>query len=186
MKVLLFGISNVGKTTVGKILAKKLDYKFVDLDDVIKEKFNSIEEFQKNYPFQYEAHKIKGKLLKDLCKENNSVIAVSPIYYSRNFNDLLKNVDVIAFELQDSPKNIFERLIFTDEFDNVCEDSKEYKNKHKEYYLNDIKEDILYYKKAFIKIDNKYNVDGRNPEYVAEQIYKIISKNKIQLPRNPR
>ena len=36
MKILLFGISNVGKTTIGKILSKKMKYKFDDLDDEIK------------------------------------------------------------------------------------------------------------------------------------------------------
>lgn len=29
----VFGVSNVGKTTVGKLLAERLDIKFVDLDE---------------------------------------------------------------------------------------------------------------------------------------------------------
>ena len=32
MKILLFGVSNVGKTTAGRILADKLEYDFYDLD----------------------------------------------------------------------------------------------------------------------------------------------------------
>ena len=33
MKILLFGVSNVGKTTTGKLLAEWLDFKFYDLDE---------------------------------------------------------------------------------------------------------------------------------------------------------
>ena len=35
MKILLFGVSCVGKSTVGEILAKKLGYKYFDLDDEV-------------------------------------------------------------------------------------------------------------------------------------------------------
>ena len=35
MIILLFGISNVGKTTVGKLLAKRLNYQFYDMDEEI-------------------------------------------------------------------------------------------------------------------------------------------------------
>jgi len=174
MKVLLFGITNVGKTTVGKILAEKLNYKFIDLDEEIKLKLKTtLEQFQKDYPFQYERHKIKGGILKEISNENDIVIAISPIYFSKNFNYLLKNPDVVSFDLQDSPENIFNRLVFSDEFDNVYEDN-EYKNAHKDYYLNDIKKDITYYKRSFNKILNKYNIDGQSPEFVAEELYKII------------
>lgn len=36
MKILLFGVSNVGKTTVGEILADKIGYDFYDIDFEIK------------------------------------------------------------------------------------------------------------------------------------------------------
>lgn len=36
MKILLFGISNVGKTTIGTMLAKQLGYSFYDLDEEVK------------------------------------------------------------------------------------------------------------------------------------------------------
>ena len=41
MKILLFGVSCVGKSTVGEILAKKLGYKYFDLDDEVKKYFNT-------------------------------------------------------------------------------------------------------------------------------------------------
>ena len=36
MNIMLFGISNVGKTTIGRIVADKLGYDFYDLDEEIK------------------------------------------------------------------------------------------------------------------------------------------------------
>jgi shikimate kinase len=42
MKILLFGVSCVGKSTVGQILAQKLNYKFYDLDDENCEKFKDV------------------------------------------------------------------------------------------------------------------------------------------------
>lgn len=102
--IMLFGVSNVGKTVTGEKLAEKLGYPFLDLDEEIKKKFQTtLEKFMRDYPYSHERHKIKGKLLKDLLHEykDNMVIAVSPIYYSRNFNSLLDLEQVIAIELQD-------------------------------------------------------------------------------------
>ena len=46
MKILLFGISNVGKTTIGTMLAKQLGYSFYDLDEEVKKEFKmTLEEF---------------------------------------------------------------------------------------------------------------------------------------------
>lgn len=40
------GISNVGKTTTGKILSKRLGLKFYDLDEEVKKRLNmTLEEF---------------------------------------------------------------------------------------------------------------------------------------------
>ncbi|MBP3040850.1 hypothetical protein J9303_15270 [Bacillaceae bacterium Marseille-Q3522] len=67
MLILLFGISNVGKTVTGKKLAEKLRYSFADLDEEIKSRFQiTLEEFMKKYPFQHERYQVKGQILKDL------------------------------------------------------------------------------------------------------------------------
>ena len=36
MKIFLLGLTGAGKSTIGKILANKLSYPFIDLDDVIR------------------------------------------------------------------------------------------------------------------------------------------------------
>lgn len=55
MVILLFGLSNVGKTTTGRILAEKLGYTFLDLDAEIKNNYQmTVDEFQKMYPLPRE------------------------------------------------------------------------------------------------------------------------------------
>ncbi len=50
MRIFLTGVSCVGKTTIGKKLAKLLDVNFFDLDDEIESFFNtSIERLQKKH-----------------------------------------------------------------------------------------------------------------------------------------
>ena len=46
MKLLIWGVSNVGKTTIGKELAKRLNCKFYDIDDEIVNVYGSIDNFQ--------------------------------------------------------------------------------------------------------------------------------------------
>ncbi|SFG55219.1 shikimate kinase [Desulfotomaculum arcticum] len=176
MIIMLFGISNVGKTVTGEKLAERLKYSFVDLDEEIKRKLQTtLEKFMQDYPYSHGRYKIKGKILKDLLKEykDNMVIAVSPIYHARNFNSLLDLEQVIAIELQDSEEHIFERMVFSDDNDNIYKDD-EYKEEHKDYYIRDIHEDIVFAKRVFKKIENKYFIDNRPVDQVVDELVAII------------
>ena len=42
MNILLFGISNVGKSSTGKVLAQSLGFDFYDLDDEVKKRLESL------------------------------------------------------------------------------------------------------------------------------------------------
>ena len=178
---MLFGITNVGKTVTGEKLAEKLNYSFLDMDEEIKKRFQTtLEKFMQDHPFSYDRGQIKGKLLKDLLKEykDNIVIAVSVIYYARFFNSLLNLEQVIAIELQDSEEHIFERLVFSDENDNVYKDDA-YKEDHKDYYIKDIHEDIVYAKRIFKKIKNKYFINNRSVDQVVDDLMAIIQNISI-------
>ena len=43
MKILLWGIPCVGHEDIGKLLAKALNYNFIDQNDIIKEKYGTID-----------------------------------------------------------------------------------------------------------------------------------------------
>lgn len=176
MVILLFGITNVGKTVTGAELAKRLNYTFYDLDEVIKKKFQTtLEKFMKDNPFAYERGRLKGKILSDIIKKSreNIVIAVSPIWYAKFFNRLLDLEQVIAIELQDSEEHIFQRLVFSDEEDNIYRDD-EYKEQRKDMYIKDIHEDIMNAKNLFRKIKNKYFMNNQSVDQVVDGLIVMI------------
>lgn len=176
MVILLFGISNVGKTLTGEKLAGRLGYSFRDLDEEIKRRLNTtLEGFMRSYPYTYERCKIKGRILSDSVGECNDdiVIAVSPIYYARNFNPLLDLEQVIAIELQDTEEHIFQRLVFSDSEDNMYKDDI-YKNLHKGHYIKEIHGDIVYARRLFKKIKNKYFMDNQSVDQVVAGLIAMV------------
>lgn len=175
MNILLFGISNVGKTTIGGILARKLEYTFFDIDEEVKNRYHTTLEHFVNTVWPYERDKIRGEIIGSILSfQKDTVVAVTPMYYTRWFSKYLDREDVMAIELQDSPENVFGRLVFSDENDRVYKDD-EYRDAHKAYYMRDIKKDITYYKKPFMKVKNKFSIDGASPEEAADQLIERYS-----------
>lgn len=174
MNILLFGVSNVGKTTIGKIVAEELGYDFYDLDEEVRHRYGmTTQEFIDTYWLLNERDKMRGELIgKILCYEGDKVVAVTPMYYSSCFSKYLKKGQALGIELRDMPENIFNRLIFTDEDDQVYEDSAEYREKHKAYYLREIKKDFTFYKQSFSKIENKFEINNDPPMVAAERLIK--------------
>lgn len=171
MTILLFGVSNVGKSTMGKLLAEKLGYDFYDLDDEVKKYYDmTLEEFVHRGNLRQRDRKC-GVVLREILKaENNKVIAVTPISYTENFSHYLTCVDVLAIELRDTVENIFDRLVFSDENDVIYTDD-DYKNAHKEHYLREIQGDLDYYGTySFKMITNKFDINGDTPEKAVERL----------------
>lgn len=155
MKILLFGVSNIGKSTLGELHAKKLEYDFYDLDEEVKREFQTtLEEFVHTENLRWRDQK-RGRIIKKiLSTEKDIVFAITPISYTDNFRNRIIADDVLPIVLVDTPENIFDRLAFSDENDNIYTDD-EYKNQHKEYYLRDIQDDIEWYGNIFSKIGIK-------------------------------
>lgn len=175
MKILLFGITNVGKSTIGKILSKELKYLYDDLDDEIKKRYKKIDNFQREYPYDYDRHKKRSEILLDIVNryQGNVVIAVSPIYYEEFIIPILQQPNVLAIEIQDDPENIIERLVYADEDDNIH--PLKFKTKEdKQHYLKDIKADIRYYKKEYKQIQYKFDMEGGTPQETTKKLVKYI------------
>ena len=189
MNIFLFGISNVGKTTTGRLLAQELGYRFFDTDEEVKSRYHTKLEHFVNTVSHYERDQIRGEILGDiLALQQNTVVAVTPMCYSIWFNKYLKRDDVLAIELQDTPESVFDRLVFSDENDRVYRDDK-YRDAHAAYYLKDIKKDITFYKRSFSKITNKYQMNHRSPEEVVKgliETYGLLGNKKTELSAEPQ
>lgn len=147
MKVFLVGVSCVGKSTIGALLAKKLNYNFYDLDDEIESFFNtSIERMQKKYPKTDSFRKQSSKALKNLLSKKQakrSVIALPPSGLMDHYWRIVKKYKSIIVVLKDSPENILKRISFYDIDSRPIE--KILTEKEKAMYLEEIKKDIAYF-----------------------------------------
>ena len=174
MIIAFFGITCVGKTTVGKKVADELRYSFFDLDAEMKSFYNdTITNIQRDC-FGDALDTKKAFVLKDILHRcgDNSVIAMSPIYYTVKYKLLFKSYNVFSILLQDSPENIVKRLVYTDDEDNVLENPE--RNFKEE--LKDIRHFITRYKRAFERIENKYDIAGKSADIAAIEIVETIIK----------
>lgn len=180
MKVLIWGIPCVGKTETAKLLAEKLNYKFIDMNELLKEKYQTIDKFNDTYPNDYNRFKEKEKIaLEVINKENNFVMTITLIYI-KEIVDEITATDTISVELIDSVKSIYDRIRFYDENDKLMPDSIEYRDSHRNYYIKQIKNDqttsYLEYKDI-----PKFNINDRKFEDIIDELKDYVlelSKNK--------
>lgn len=110
MKIFLIGFMGSGKSTLGKQLARKLDFKYIDQDEYIEQKTGiSVS----NYFSQYGEpafRKMEHESLKELLSKDNVVISTgggAPCFYN---NIDLMNENGIAIYLKLKPEILKSRL----------------------------------------------------------------------------
>lgn len=132
MNILLFGVSNVGKSASGRLLSGYLNCTFYDLDDEVKKEQNTtLKEFVSTGTLM-ERDAIRCHILNHLIsKTENKVIAVTPLSYIEDIRHLFSSPNAVCIGLTDSAENIFDRLVFSGENDVIYKDD-EYKNRHTE------------------------------------------------------
>jgi len=169
----LFGITCVGKSTIGKLLSDRMGYDYYDMDDEIQEYYNdTLDNIYKDCCFPMSRDEKQAKVFSHIlhkCKRD-TIIAVSPMYYYKLFRNLLKNYSVICIELKDTPENIAKRVIFTDENDEIIvDDIGEYKEN-----LRDVKYFIFRYKNTFAHLEWKFYIGGRSALDCADELEIIL------------
>ena len=170
MTILLFGVSNVGKSVAGKLLAERLNYNFYDIDEAIKIRLNTTLESFVSTGTLYERDQIRCDIIKSLLSDNeNKVIAVTPLSHMQQIQPICSSDEILSIELIDSVENIFDRLVFSDENDNIYKDD-DYKNAHRNHYLQEIKEDLEWYGSIYADIKYHFHISGRLPEGVVDAL----------------
>lgn len=96
-KVLLIGMPGCGKTTIGKMLSERLNYKFYDMDEYIKNiSGKSVKElFEKG---EENFRDVESRACRELSKKRRGVIASGGGVIKREKNiDLFREESIIIF-----------------------------------------------------------------------------------------
>jgi shikimate kinase len=168
MIVVLIGYMASGKSTIGRILAKKLSYDFIDLDGYIEvaEK-KSINDIFKDSGEIYFRKKEAQNLNNIITNKNNIVLALgggTPCY-GNNMEELLKSEHVTSIYLKSTIASIVERL--EDEKDKrPIVSHLDTKNELSEFIGKHLFERVQFYSKA------KYTIDtnNKNKDEIIEEI----------------
>ncbi len=116
MRVLLVGVSCVGKTTIGRLLAGRLGCSFFDLDEEIETHFNtSIKRLQARFLTDYSYRKEVSVVLKRIVAEHRDcVVALAPSGLRDAYLRVIRKVDCVTVAIEDTPENIVQRATFYD------------------------------------------------------------------------
>lgn len=158
----------VGKTTIGKKLAQRLDFEFVDIDEYIERKI------QLKIPLIFSTHgesyfrSLEKKFSQELAQKRNLVISTGgkTLLYKKNLNSLSSSGIIIT--LLASPDNILKRIQLEknkrpllDSFPakRLCEIYR--KRKHR-----------------YLSLPNRIDTSHLSEEKVVEEILKLIKGKK--------
>ena len=157
----LIGFMGSGKSTVGKILAKRLGLLFIDLDRVIElDQEKEIRDIFRIYGEKY-FRELETKVIKKIYKNKNCVFACGGGVVERKENmDIIRENSKVVY-LNISAGNAFSRLKEVKDRPLIDVENKE---KTIEKMIKE--RDVLYRKYAHIIVDN-YN---DNPEQTSDNI----------------
>ena len=111
MLISLIGFMAAGKTTIGKRLAKRLDYQFIDLDQYIEAKTKMFVKDIFNKKGEKYFRKLESKYLNDILSNSDNLV-ISPgggiVLNEKNIELLRKNT--VPFLLTASADTIIDRI----------------------------------------------------------------------------
>lgn len=166
--IALIGFMGTGKTTVGKLLSKKLNMKFVESDNIIVEQANkSINEIFEKFG-EEKFREIEKNIIKKLSKEKNTIISCGGgvVIKKENISNLQKSSIIIL--LNSEIKEIIKRLE-TDKSRPLLKSENKLEKKKRITLLLDKRKD-LYLDSADIIIDTT----GKKPEQITEEIISVM------------
>jgi shikimate kinase len=181
MRIILVGVSCVGKSTVGQLIANKHGFTFIDFDwECEKRTGERITEMKKKFLTEHSYRDYVNHILDAILTEypNNLILAMPPggmfQQYTKHYK---KHPDLIIVALKDTAKNIIKRLVFYDDesqFDSTYTVTPE----NYDYYHNDVKEDIAYFNPKYKNAHIHLSVNGRPAEEVAEELWMLLQEKR--------
>jgi shikimate kinase len=183
MRIFITGVSCVGKTTIGSVVASKLGFRFFDLDEEIERFFGcSIERLQNKFLTIHSFRDEAAKALKDILsrpESRNCVIALPPSGLMGGYLRVVRKTEGTTVALMDRPENILKRITFYDIDSHPIE--KQLSSKEELLYLREIKKDITYYRDSYNRSDLQVDVSGLSPEQAAGHVIQSLeSAGRLQ------
>ena len=157
--IFLTGMPSSGKSTLGRQLAKRLDYQFIDMDDlIVNQEISTISEIFK-YKGEDYFRQVESKILKGIKPNQKLVVATGggvPCFFD-NMDFIKDNGTSIFLNVQ--PEDLLKRIQKSEVNNRPLIDKK----KSNEILLNELKERYEYrlkfYEQADIQIDGSVEVE---------------------------
>ncbi|GFD82090.1 shikimate kinase [Tenacibaculum sp. KUL118] len=172
MKIVLLGYMASGKSTIGRVLAEKMQIPFIDLDEYIEEKEGKTvsEIFENNGEiyFRKQEHVYLKKLLE---KQNKFILSLgggTPCY-AGNMDVLISVNDVKSVYLKTNITTIVDRL--TNEKSKRPLVARLNKDELSEFVAKHLFERSYFYNKATYKLI----VDNKSIHETVEELEKLLS-----------
>ncbi len=169
MKIILLGYMASGKSTISKLLAKKLQIEAIDLDDYIVEKeglsVNDVFKTKGEIYFRLQENKYLLELLKN---KNSFVLALgggTPCY--ANNMDLIKN-EPNSIYLKANLNTLFDRLIKEKESRPLISSLND--EKLKEFIAKHLFERGQFYEQA----SHTVNIDSKTIATIVDQVKELL------------
>ena len=184
MIIYLVGISCVGKTTIGKMLAEKINFSFFDLDEEIQNFYKKPIERIQDECFSMNEYRKKASIVLDnlFSKEINSVISGTPSGLKYSYLQVYRkhklDKDLYSIHIIDSFENILERLTFYDKDSNPIQEKLD--DSKKKRYLKEIKADYNFFRDSYHRADFKINIKNVPLNDIPDLIINEL-KNSIKI-----
>ena len=174
MKIVITGIACVGKSTVGKLLAKRMGHLFYDFDLEIERAFGMpISRIKEDISSERAYRKKTAPVLENLMQGRDWVIASTPSGLKDHYWKLIeKDPEIVTVVLRDRAAHILERLTFYDDDSLLLPSAVTPANRH--LYEREIQEDMKYYGSSHRKADIKFQIKGRPANQAAEALYEEL------------
>ena len=163
-KIALIGLMGSGKSAVAKILAKRLNYKLIELDEIFEQQQNTtISNFFKKFG-EEKFRQIESNILKNSLEDNSIISTGGGIILKQENRNLLFSENILTIYLKASSEIIYDRIK-----NDKSRPLLLVENPKKEIE-NIIKKRESYYNQAKIKI----NTDDKTIDKIVEEIWKKL------------
>ena len=176
MRILLAGVSCIGKTTIGLRLAGLRGVPFFDLDHEIERFFQRpIGRLQAECLTMASYRQKAAKVLKSLLAQEQSresIIALPPSGLMGSYWKIVKTARGVVVVLTDTPENIVARITFYDEDSRPVE--RVLTSREKRLYATEVRKDMSYFRRSYENADLSVDIAGLGPDEAAAKVNAIL------------